>query len=771
MVFWKNLKMTYKISFGFFIVLILTTSVGVIGWNGMRNIVNRVENADKANRIIKQILEVRIEEKNYVLRNGYIYIEKVHKLLDDIIILSNDLGNKLLEPEDKIQIESIITAAEVYREAFNKYVEQEQDIKKEHDHSEVDEIMNQAAKNALYVSNETWKDQKVHMEVGMNTAIMMLLLITVVAILLGALMASLITLSIIIPLGKCVEAAKEISKGNYTTNIKIIQKDEIGFLAETFNQMINNLIDARDKLEYRVKERTRELEFEVKEHIRVEKDKIKFFYAIEQSPSIVIIKDIEQHIEYVNPMFTLVSGYSLAEVIGKKTDFLNAGDFPFDQRKEMMMRVFDGQIQRTDFHNKKKNGEEYWVSTSISGIRDNNGILTNILEVQQDITKERALEAQLIQAQKMEAIGTLAGGIAHDFNNILSVVLGYSEYLLSRLDKEDQLYLIMEEIREVSRKGASLTEQLLVFNRKQIVQLRFININDILKGIEKMLSRLMSENVKLHFTMEEDLWDIEADSGQIDQIIMNMAVNASHAMPDGGSLIISTKNILFDKMDKEFNPLSKTGKFISISIKDTGCGMDEKLISQIFDPFFTTKEIGKGTGLGLSVVYLLVEQHKGWINVISEPGWGTEFKIFFPVISERKQSQSEVEIESLNITGNGERVLLIEDNKPLNDFALRVLTENGYIVFSATNGIEAINTFGMELEDFDLIFSDVILPDINGVILIETLLECNSDLKILLTSGYTDDKLNQAQIEEKGYNFLQKPYTMNDLLNKIAVVL
>lgn len=770
MLFWKNMRMASKISFGFFIVLILTTVVGIIGWNGMHNIVNSVENADDANRIIKRILEVRIDEKNYLIRKDDVYVENVYKLLDEIIIISRDLISKLKVANDKKQIESIITAVEVYRNAFKQYKE----LELEYDHTSADEIMVQAAKKVLGISDEIRENQKAKMESGMNIAINLLVIITAAAVSLGALMALVITISITAPVRRFVEAAGEISKGNYSTILKLNQKDEIGFLAESFNKMTDKLIDVREKLESRVKDRTFELEKEVEAHRKADEDKRILTYAIEQSPSIVIIKDMDQRIEYVNPKFMQISDYSLEEVIGKKLEFLNAGDFPFEKRKEMMNKVLNDQIQRTEFHNKKKNGEEYWVSASISGIKDENGVLTNILEVQEDITLKKKLREQLLQAQKLEAIGTLAGGVAHDFNNILSVVLGYSEYLLSKLDKEDKIYSIMEDIREASNRGASLTGQLLAFSRKQAIQISPLNLNNILRGIEKMLNRLMAENVKLSLNLERDLWAIEADQGQMDQILLNMAVNSSHAMPEGGYLIISSANIDFEISDIKLNPRSRAGKFVSLSIKDTGCGMDGATISRIFDPFFSTKPMGKGTGLGLSVVYGIVEQHKGWINVNSEPGKGTEFRIFLPALEKQKQVKSEVEIKSSRVMGNGERILLVEDDKVLRDFAVRVLTENGYIVFSATEVTEVFDmfdVFDVESGNFDLVFSDVMLPDIDGVKLVEFLLERNVELKVLLTSGYTDEKSHWAHIQKKGYSFMQKPYTMETLLNKIDEVL
>lgn len=581
----------------------------------------------------------------------------------------------------------------------------------------------------------------------------------------------LITRGITSPIRSLKRTSELITSGNLSVRAVIKSNDEIGVLAKAFNHMTDNLVEAKENLEVKVMERTRSLEEEIIEHRIAEESIRKLSFAVSQSPSIVIISDTNFNIEYVNPMFTQISGYLPEEVIGKNPIFLNTGDFSYESWEKMMSKIINGQIQREVFHNKKKNGEEYWVSVSISGIKDENGILTNILEVQEDISKEKGLKEQLVQAQKLEAIGTLASGVAHDFNNILSIVLGYSDYLLSKLDKEDYIYPIMEDIKDASTRGASLTQQLLAFGRKQSIKIIPLALNNVIKGIERMLARLMMENVKVLLKLEEDLWTIEADEGQIVQVLMNLAVNSSHAMPEGGSLTISSGNINFQISDMELNPRLRAGDFVFLSIKDTGCGMDEETISRIFDPFFTTKAIGIGTGLGLSVVYGIVEQHKGWINVKSEPGKGSEFKIFLPALEMQEQVETEVKPLSFRKMGEGERILLVEDDKALRDFAVRVLTENGYIVFSAAGVTEVFDRFDVESGAFDLVFSDVMLPDVNGVKLVEFLLERNTELKVLLTSGYTDEKSHWMHIQKKGYNFLQKPYTIDTLLNKIVEVL
>ncbi|MCK5673978.1 MAG: PAS domain S-box protein [Spirochaetales bacterium] len=585
------------------------------------------------------------------------------------------------------------------------------------------------------------------------------------------LMVILLSRGITSPIRNLMKVSEQIMLGNYTLRARVQSHDEIGKLTRSFNNMMINLTESRENLESKVVERTKNLELEIIERKKIEERIRKISYAVEQSPSVVLIYDNNFKIEYVNPVFTKITGYSLEEALGHDPAFLNTGDFHYKKREKLRELVRDGNIKREVFHNKKKNGEEYWVSVSISAIKDTTGEFTNILEVQEDITEEKGLKEQLMHAQKLEAVGTLAGGIAHDFNNILSVILGYSEYLLSKLDKEDKIYPMMEDIREASNRGASLTGQLLAFSRKQTVQMTSLNLNILLKNIKKMLLRLIGEDVKLSLNLEDNLWQVKADHGQMDQIIMNMVINSSHAMPDGGSLIIGTGNIDIKISDPKLKPGIGVGKFVFFSIKDTGCGIDDSKLSRIFDPFFTTKPIGKGTGLGLSVVYGIVEQHEGWIDVKSIAGKGTEFIIYLPVLEKPESVYSETNLQIPNQAGKGERILLVEDDMSLRSFAEKILTENGYIVFSASSVNEVFDLFDIESGIFDIIFSDVMLPDINGVKLVEFLLERNPQVKILLTSGYTDEKSHWDYIENKGYNFLQKPYTMDTLLIKISEVL
>jgi len=395
-----------------------------------------------------------------------------------------------------------------------------------------------------------------------------------------------------------------------------------------------------------------------------------------------------------------------------------------------------------------------------------------------DITERKKAEedkqkmyGQLLQAQKMESIGTLAGGVAHDFNNALQAINGYSELALAKMEPDNPLRKYIMEVHIAGEYAAGLTKQLLVFSHKQVIQTDKLDINEIVHGLNKMVRRIIGEDIKVKIDGGRELWPVNGDPTQIQQVIMNLAVNARDAMPKGGTLTIKTENLTIDEDYVKANTEGRPGRFVRLSVEDTGIGISKEVMSHIFEPFCTTKGIGKGTGLGLSVVYGIVKQHEGWIDVYSEPGQGTTFKIYLPAPMDESQLKLTAKTLKSGLTGNGERILLVEDSSQTRLFAIDLLTANDYKVFPAANYAEAQILFASELGKFDLIFSDVILPDRNGLELVLGLTSRNPDMKVIMTSGYIDLREHSNLIVDKNYKFLQKPYVMNDLLKAIKEIL
>ncbi|MGQ9614972.1 MAG: ATP-binding protein [Spirochaetota bacterium] len=394
-------------------------------------------------------------------------------------------------------------------------------------------------------------------------------------------------------------------------------------------------------------------------------------------------------------------------------------------------------------------------------------IFTDITEKQKSREEKKRLQSQLFQAQKMEAIGRLAGGIAHDFNNLLTAIQGYTELAMMDAEHDSSIRENLKQISLATERAAKLANQLLVFSRKEKVTLHPHNINVIIKDLVDMLRRMIGENISIHMDLQPDLWDCKVNKGQIEQVVVNLSVNAKDAMPRGGRLTVKTENVKVDDEYVKSNSLARPGKFVCLSVEDTGIGMDQKTISQIFEPFFTTKKSGEGTGLGLSVVYGIVEEHQGWINVYSEPGGGSVFKIYLPSCSERAEEREESSIDAGKLCGNGERILFVEDDKTICNFVKTQLTRCGYTVVIAENVEKAISLYDQEENGFKLLFTDITLPDGSGIELIETLHRRNPSLKFILTSGYLHEESELPALKDIEVRFIQKPYTFTTILQTI----
>ena len=382
----------------------------------------------------------------------------------------------------------------------------------------------------------------------------------------------------------------------------------------------------------------------------------------------------------------------------------------------------------------------------------------------------RRSEQQLRQAQKMEVVGKLAGGIAHDFNNLLTVITGYSEILLSNMSEADPIRRELNAIKQAGEKAGALTRQLLAFSRRQMLQPKVIDLNAVVNNLGQMLRRLVGEDIDLVAVLDKKLWRLKADPGQIEQVLMNLVVNARDAMPKGGKLTIETANVELDENYARQHVTVKSGQYVMLAVSDTGCGMDAETQSHLFEPFFTTKEHGKGTGLGLSTVYGIIKQSGGTVWVYSEPGQGATFKIYLPRLEEDGEMIESSAILTPKRRGS-ETVLLVEDEEIVRTLVRTILTDNSYIVLEAQNGREAIRICEEFTGQIHILMTDIVMPEMSGRELAERLAISRPHVKVLYTSGYTDDAVVRHGVLAADTAFLQKPFTPDVLLNKMREVL
>ncbi|HEX9716112.1 MAG TPA: PAS domain S-box protein [Desulfurivibrionaceae bacterium] len=417
-----------------------------------------------------------------------------------------------------------------------------------------------------------------------------------------------------------------------------------------------------------------------------------------------------------------------------------------------------------------KDGRQIPYEFRASLLRGHAGNLIGLSGVGIDLTEHNKLEAQLLHSQKMEAVGTLAGGISHDFNNILNVILGYGTMVLDTLADGSSVKGQMSEVLIAADRAATLTNRLLVFSRKQVVEVKLVNINALIQGLEKMLVRLIRENIDFHLELADQSLMVLADAGQLEQVLINLAVNARDAMPEGGKLTISTRREVMDDEYVAAYGYGKPGRYVLIAVADTGEGMDAETQEKIFEPFFTTKGIGEGTGLGLAISYGIIKQHNGFIKVYSEPGQGTLFKIYLPLSEDAAIAEQKVE-SALTVKGGHETILVAEDDASVRKLMEIVLESFGYTVISAADGEEAIAKFMENKEHINLALLDMIMPKKNGKEVSEAIRKVSPRLKILFSSGYTMNIIKTTELTEGSFNFIQKPFLSKDLLAMVRGIL
>jgi two-component system cell cycle sensor histidine kinase/response regulator CckA len=494
--------------------------------------------------------------------------------------------------------------------------------------------------------------------------------------------------------------------------------------------------------------------------------------AVEQSADAIMITNSDGVIEYVNAAFENLTGYSRQEAVGEKPGILTSGQQAPELYRELWETISIGNVYRNILVNRKKNGELYYVDESISPIRNSDGVITHFVSNGRDLTKRLHLEAQLQQAQKMDVVGRLAGGVAHDFNNLLTVITSYSELALDAVVPGSATQSRLQEILSAARRAAELTRQLLAFSRNQPQALRVAELNPVVSGIVKTLNRLIGEDIELTFTPGEALGRMRLDPTQIEQILMNLAVNARDAMPQGGKCSFETSNVVLDEAYvASKKAMIPKGRYAVLTVSDTGSGISPDHLPHIFEPFYTTKPSGRGTGLGLATVYGIVKQNHGFVWAYSELGMGTVFKIYFPCVPDRVASTNLPGTAAEPIQRGTETVLLVEDEEALRRATSEFLILRGYRVLEARDGRHAMSVANDYGQPIHLAVTDVVMPHVSGGQLARELARIRPETEVLFVSGYAGQTVLDHKVVDVESNFLQKPFTLNQLAGKVRSVL
>jgi len=487
----------------------------------------------------------------------------------------------------------------------------------------------------------------------------------------------------------------------------------------------------------------------------------------ESAADMIAVVDISGKRIYNSPSYQKVLGFTpedLQKISSREQihpdDLQKVMDAAGEARKA-------GVGRRMEYRMRHKDGHWVLLESTASAVRNSKGEVDKLVIVNRDIGERRRLEEQFRQSQKMDAIGRLSGGVAHDFNNLLGVIIGYAEIVQEGVAEENPLRPSVDQILKAGKRAATLTRQLLAFSRQQVLEPKVLFLNVVVSDMEKMLQRLIGEDIELNTLLDPALGKVRADQGQLEQVLMNFTVNARDAMPEGGKLIIETKNMVMDEDFVRRYPYPvQPGPYVLLKVTDTGVGMDSATQQRIFEPFFTTKEKGKGTGLGLSTVYGVVKQSGGYIDVFSNPGEGTSFVVYLPVVNEDVQAEKPNTDPSTSLRG-AETILLVEDEENLRTLARNILQALGYTVYEAGNGKEALEFSETHKAPVHLLLTDIVMPGISGRVLAKQLLAQRPDMGIVYMSGYTGQTVGEQAVFEEGSHFIQKPFTRDTLARKI----
>ena len=507
---------------------------------------------------------------------------------------------------------------------------------------------------------------------------------------------------------------------------------------------------------------------DVSERNRMDEQLRQLSRAVEQSPASIIITDPGGNITYANARFTELTGYTFAEAVGQKTNLLKSGEMPAEIYEQLWQTIKAGKEWRGEFHNKKKNGALYWESASISPITNEAGKITHFLAIKEDITEKRQLAAQFLRAQRLESIGHLAGGIAHDLNNILAPVLLSIEFLREEIKTEEGLSML-ETLETSARRGADIVKQVLTFAKGVEGRHVLLQPGHLVKETAKIIRETFPKGITLKTDLLKSRWLVSGDATQLHQVLLNLSVNARDAMPQGGTLGLAIEDVLLDADAIRFIPGAKPGPYVQLKVSDTGTGIPPEIADKIFDPFFTTKGLEKGTGLGLSTVLGIVKSHGGFIQFDSTAG-GTEFKLYLPAQTEAASLAEEKSTKSL-LRGQGEQILIVDDEDAVRSITRRVLEANGYRTLMASNGMEAIALCTEKGSQIDLVLTDLNMPGMDGTATILAIRKLNPQARIIVITGAG---LNNETLSSKELNvadFLNKPFDAPLLLKIVHGVL
>jgi PAS domain S-box-containing protein len=506
---------------------------------------------------------------------------------------------------------------------------------------------------------------------------------------------------------------------------------------------------------------------DVTERKRVEVELRKLTEAVGQASTSIVITDRAGNIEYVNRAFTTTTGYTAEEAHGLNPRVLKSGKTSPETYRQMWETITAGGTWQGELCNRKKNGELFWEEAVVSPVRDAGGAITHFIANKLDVTHSRDLEQRFLQAQKMEAVGRLAGGVAHDFNNLLGVITGYAELLKGQIDERHPGRSRIEHILTAAQRAAGLTRQLLAFSRKQVLEPRVLDPNAVVAGVEMMLRRLIGEDVDLVLKLDATVGTVKADPGQIEQVLMNLAVNARDAMPAGGILALETAGVDLDESYARFYPGATAGPHVVLAVSDTGVGMDATTLAHAFEPFFTTKEEGKGTGLGLSTVYGIIQQSGGFVSAYSELGRGTTFRVYLPRIGNPAVEEEGAPAAAAPRAIGSETILLVEDDSALRAVIAETLVAGGYSVLEAPGPEQGLALAQSHSQPIHLLLTDVVMPGTNGRELADQIIGLHAETGVVFMSGYSGEIITRTRTLDHGVLYLQKPFGTGELLTKI----